>query len=260
MVKNPLSLLFIIGVCKSIYFVSIKLRHHQDCWMSMIRYYIKTGNIQIWKNFNPWGFKKKQLQLATSVSVHSFEFSVHLLDPKFFSDRQEHGVLVPDLLQDGHGHVGDLVTGTIEVGPDSFLQVGPSLASLSSNLAICSILSYLLAYCWMSAKVAKYSLYPHTWKPSSILSYSLAYCWMSAKVAKYSLYLGRGPLYDEGPPSGWFTNINQPDRGPLQIKGAPQFFKFLWHQEGSRTTSGKKLWWSFCLVGPLEATEASKRL
>ena len=29
MVKNPLSLLFIIGVCKPIYFVSLNLRHHQ---------------------------------------------------------------------------------------------------------------------------------------------------------------------------------------------------------------------------------------
>ena len=31
MVKNPLSLLFIIGVCKPIYFISLNLRHHQDC-------------------------------------------------------------------------------------------------------------------------------------------------------------------------------------------------------------------------------------
>ena len=31
MVKNPLSLLFMIGVCKPIYFISLNLRHHQDC-------------------------------------------------------------------------------------------------------------------------------------------------------------------------------------------------------------------------------------
>ena len=51
---------------------------------------------------NPWGFLKKQLQLAASVSVHSFILSIHLLDPKFLSDRQEHGVLIPNLLQDCH--------------------------------------------------------------------------------------------------------------------------------------------------------------
>ena len=48
---------------------------------------------------------KKRLQLATSVSVHSFKFGIHLLDPEFFPHSQEHGVLVPDLLEDRHGHV-----------------------------------------------------------------------------------------------------------------------------------------------------------
>ena len=105
MVKIPLSLLFIIRVCKPIYFVSLKLRHHQDCWISIIWFYIKTGRVQTWKNFNPLGFlKKNRLQLlATFVSVHSFMLSVHLLDPKFLSYSQEHGVLVPNLLEDGHG-------------------------------------------------------------------------------------------------------------------------------------------------------------
>ena len=71
---------------------------------------------------------KKRLQLATSVSVHSFKFGIHLLDPEFFPHSQEHGVLVPDLLEDRHRHVRHSMSGAIEVGSDSFLQVGPSLA------------------------------------------------------------------------------------------------------------------------------------
>ena len=54
-------------------------------------------------------------------------FSGHLLDPKFFTDSQEHGVLIPHLLEDCHGHVRHFMSGAIEVGPDSLLQVGPSL-------------------------------------------------------------------------------------------------------------------------------------
>ena len=76
----------------------------------------------------PWDFFKKRLQLATFVSVDSFMLSIHLLDPEFLSYSQEHGVLVPNLLEYCHGHVRDLVTRAIEVGPDSFFQVGPSLA------------------------------------------------------------------------------------------------------------------------------------
>ena len=72
------------------------------------------------------GFKNR-LQLA-SVSVHSSMFSIHLIDPVLLSNCQEHGVLIPDLLKDGHGHVRHLVPGAVEVGPDSLLQVGPGLA------------------------------------------------------------------------------------------------------------------------------------
>ena len=60
-------------------------------------------------------------------------FSGHLLDPKFFTDSQEHGVLIPHLLEDCHGHVRHFMSGAIEVGPNSFLQVGPSLAICPSH-------------------------------------------------------------------------------------------------------------------------------
>ena len=43
---------------------------------------------------------------------------------------------------------------------ESLAQFYP-ITYISLNLAIGSILSYSLAYCLMSAKVAKYSLYPH---------------------------------------------------------------------------------------------------
>ena len=49
----------------------------------------------------------------------------------------------------------------------SYISILESLAQfypityISLNLAIGSILSYLVAYCWMSLKVAKYSLYTH---------------------------------------------------------------------------------------------------
>ena len=67
----------------------------------------------------------KWLQLASSIPVHSFVFRIHLVDPKFLPYRQEHGVLIPDLLEESHGHVGHLVPGAIEVGTDGLLQVGP---------------------------------------------------------------------------------------------------------------------------------------
>ena len=70
----------------------------------------------------------KWLQLASSIPVHSFVFRIHLVVPKFLPHRQEHGVLLPDLLEESHGHVGPLVPGAIEVGTDSLLQVGPGLA------------------------------------------------------------------------------------------------------------------------------------
>ena len=55
-------------------------------------------------------------------------FRIHFLDPKVLPYSHEHGVRVPDFLEDGHRHVRDLVPGAIEVGPDSLLQVGPSFA------------------------------------------------------------------------------------------------------------------------------------
>ena len=55
-------------------------------------------------------------------------FGIHLVDPVILPHGQEHGVLIPDLLEDGHGHVRHLVPGAIEVGTDSLLQVGPGLA------------------------------------------------------------------------------------------------------------------------------------
>ena len=70
----------------------------------------------------------KWLQLASSIPVHSFVFRIHLVVPKFLPHRQEHGVLLPDLLEESHGHVGPLVPGAIEVGTDGLLQVGPGLA------------------------------------------------------------------------------------------------------------------------------------
>ena len=70
---------------------------------------------------------KRQLQLAASVPVHSLMFRIHFLDPEFLSDREIHGVRVPNLLQDGHRHVRYSVARTIKMCPDSFLQVGPRL-------------------------------------------------------------------------------------------------------------------------------------
>ena len=70
----------------------------------------------------------KRLQLASSVPIHSFVFGIHLVDPIVLPHCQEHGVLIPDLLKDGHGHVRHFVSGAIEVGTDSLLQVGPGLA------------------------------------------------------------------------------------------------------------------------------------
>ena len=70
---------------------------------------------------------KNWLQLA-SIPVDSFIFRIELPYPELLSDGQDHGVLAPDFLQDSHGHVRDLVAGTIEVGPDCLVQVGPGLA------------------------------------------------------------------------------------------------------------------------------------
>ena len=69
---------------------------------------------------------KNWLQLA-SIPVDSFIFRIELPNPELLSDGQDHGVLAPDLLQDGHGHVRHLVTGTIEVDPVCLVQVGPRL-------------------------------------------------------------------------------------------------------------------------------------
>ena len=69
---------------------------------------------------------KNRLQLA-SIPVDSFIFGIELPNPEFLSDCQDHGVLTPDLLQDGHRHVGELVARAIEVGPDRLVQVGPRL-------------------------------------------------------------------------------------------------------------------------------------
>ena len=55
---------------------------------------------------------KNRLQLA-SISIHSSVFCIHLVDPMLLSDCQKHGVLIPDLLEDGHGHVRHLVPGAV---------------------------------------------------------------------------------------------------------------------------------------------------
>ena len=66
------------------------------------------------------------LQLA-SIPVDSFVLRVQLPNPELLPDSQDHGVLAPDLLQDSHGHVRDLVIRALEVGRDSLVQVGPRL-------------------------------------------------------------------------------------------------------------------------------------
>ena len=77
-------------------------------------------------------FFKKRLQLA-SVSIHSSVFGVEPSDPVRLSHGQNHGVLAVDLLQDGHGHVGDLVARPVVVGADGLVQPRHGLSVRASH-------------------------------------------------------------------------------------------------------------------------------
>ena len=69
----------------------------------------------------------RRLQLATSIPIDSTILTIQLLDPELLSDGQVHGIRVPNLLQNCHRHVRHFVARAIEMGPDSFLQIGPRL-------------------------------------------------------------------------------------------------------------------------------------
>ena len=87
----------------------------------------------------------KRLQLASSVPIHSFVLGIHLVDPIVLPHCQEHGVLIPDLLKDGHGHVGHLVPGAIDVGTKSLFQDGPGLAISPRLMNVSTVASIVLS-------------------------------------------------------------------------------------------------------------------
>ena len=92
----------------------------------MIRYYIKNGKVQIIAT----GMEKLQLATSVSVHLHSFEFSIHLLDPKSFSHSQEHGVFVTDMSD-------TLWPGPLKWAPTAFSRLGPVLPSVPVTLTRC---------------------------------------------------------------------------------------------------------------------------